>query len=182
MLCASEGRGSSLTLGKTMNSGFPFALFAILFTTGCGWVPYTHPVVAERNGVEVVERSREFKSPHGEAVSRAMTGLPIKSVIKRAGYIIEIRTPVNAPAPPVMFLRASSIAGDELYLKGNHLYGLDKRSGGWISGDRYTFYLGDAKGRPLVLEVITPAGSVIGQERIEYDVEIRKRVWVFDGL
>ena len=167
-------------VGRKMKFIVSIAVGVLLFTTGCGWVRYMHPVVAERNGVRVIDRSRDSTSSQGKPLSGAKIGLPTKSVITRGDYTIEIRTPINPL--PVMFLRAHSSKGDELRLKGAHLHELDNRSGGWLEGDRYTFYLDAAKGAPLQFEVVTPTSALLGREKVEYEMISRGRIWTFDGI
>ena len=166
-------------LGKAMKHACALALGVLLLASGCGRVSYTHPVVAEGNGLRVVERSSESKSSQGKPLSGAKIGLPTKSLIQRVEYAIDIKTPLNAI--PVMFLRAHDSAGSDLRLNGAHLHELDKRSAGSLDGDRYTFYLDAAKGLPLEFDVITPAGTVLGHEKIEYRVVSRGHIWVVEG-
>ena len=162
-----------------MKHAFALALSILLLASGCSRVSYMHPVVSERNGLRVVERSSESKSSEGKPLSGAKLGLPTKSGIQRTEYAIEINTPLNAI--PVMFLRARDSAGNDLRLNGAHLCELDKRSAGYLDGDRYTFYLDAAKGAPLEFDVITPTGGVLGHEKLEYKLVSRGHIWVLEG-
>ena len=140
---------------------------------------YMHVVLHESPTLKVVKRSTESNDTQGKPLSGRRVGLPTKSVLTRPDYTIVISTQLNSG--PSVFLKSEG-RKQVVRLSGAHLREMGKLSVMGPEGHSYAFIVDEARGAPLEFDVISKDGSVVGHEKIGYDVVSRGYQWEVDSL
>ena len=142
-------------------------------------ISYKHVCFNETNGLQIVKRSTSDDS-HERPLLFAKSRLPVQARILRDDYAVLIQTPVNAI--PVVFLTVNTSAGDALAIEGAHLLQLERSSGAYIEGYRYSFLISQAKGEPLRFAVKDMTGRVVGVETLPYALRSRGVTFGIDSV
>lgn len=141
----------------------------VLGTAGCSpyVISYQHVCLAEEDDLEILERSTTSNDAQGNPLLFAEAQMPLRAILKRPTYVVQIDTPQNPM--PVVLLNARSPDGAVLELEGAHVHRTHPHS----VGHTHSFYVREAHGKPLESLVRDASGKVLGTESLRYDVRSR---------
>ena len=144
-------------------------LFAlILCACAPGEFTYTHPVLEGVDGLRSLELSRSSPDTQGKELLSPIVGLPIRSELRRPSYVIEFHTPLQAR--PLMFMAATSSAGEQLEIVGPNIHRVAPGSAEELEGHFYSFYFHETNSSFVSLTIKDARGNILGSEKIRYSV------------
>jgi len=159
--------------------GFRSVIGAFVFVAaGCSpyVISYKHVCLAEENGVEILERSTISDDPQGNPLLFAEAQMPLRAVLKRPAYVVQIDTPQNPM--PVVFLNARSPEGAVLEIEGAYVRRVHPDAVGYT----HSFYVRETDGKPLEFLIRDGSGQLLGQESLRYEVRSRGIAYGVEGI
>lgn len=139
-------------------------------------ISYKHVCLAEENGVAILARSTDSNDPQGNPLLFAETHLPLRAVLKRPAYVVQIDTPQNPM--PVVFLKARSPEGAALDIVGTYV----RRTHPDAVGYTHSFDVRAADGKPVELQIRDASGQLLGEETLRYEIRVRGIAYGIDSI
>lgn len=178
-LTTAKRRCSRLIRGVSAMKILKSVVVAFIFVAAaCSpyFISYKHVCLAEENGVEILERSTVSNDSQGNPLLFARAQMPLRAVLKRPAYVVEIDTPQNAM--PVAFLNARSPEGAVLEIVGAHVRRVHPDAVGYT----HTFYVREADGKRLEFLIRDGSGRLLGEESLPYEVRSRGIVYGIEAI
>ena len=129
---------------------------------------YTHAVLENVDGLSVLERSSSSPDTQGRDLQSPIIGLPIRAELRRPTYVVEFHAPLQAR--PLLFMAATSSAGEHLVVAGPHIRRVAPGSAEELEGHLYSFYFHEADSSFIAFSVSDARGNALGAERLRYSV------------
>jgi hypothetical protein len=112
--------------------------------------------------------SESSPDSQGKELQSPVVGLPVRSELKRATYVIEFHAPLQPR--PLMFMAATSAGGEKLEIVGPGIHRVAPGSAEELEGHFYSFYFDEADGALISFTVRDASGRILGSERLRYSI------------
>jgi hypothetical protein len=141
---------------------------------------YTHLIFDAADGLEVLEASTTSPDTQGGELHSPKVGMPLKLRLMRPTYTLLFDTPLQTS--PVVFISARDRQGLPLLISGAHVRRVHPGSGAELDGFEFSFYVQEANGKSLSIEISDSSGKVLGLELLPYQVMSRGYSYGIDSV
>ena len=106
--------------------------------------------------------------------------MPLKVQLSRPSYTLLFDTPLQIS--PVVFISARDREGLPLLISGPHVRRVYPGSAAELDGFEFSFYVLEANGESLSIEISNSSGKVLGSELLPYKVVSRGYSYGIDSV
>jgi hypothetical protein len=141
---------------------------------------YKHLIFDAADGLEVLEASSKSPDTQGVELLRPKVRMPLKVRLSRPSYTLLFDTPLQIS--PLVFISARDGQGQPLLISGAHVRRVYPGSAAELDGFEFSFYVREADGESLSIEISNSSGRVLGSELLPYEVVSRGYSYGIEGV